>query len=478
MVSPGAAAAGDAPPAPPAPAVSNDDRAHVAEACPGCRSTATAATATPSADATQQPVDGRGRCPVAAHDGADVAAATAPTQPAARCPVNHAARHALVRAATDATAAPAAEPTASVPPGRDTNVYNVYGEPIDPRNMMPINANQLPVPGQKTPLQTERVKSSIPKTNTATTWTYPSPQMFYSSLHRKSKADGVDESLVPLLVTIHNQMNERSWRAVLEWEQLHAGSCAQPSLLKLRGRPSDYSPSAWFRALVLRYPWPFDRHDWVVDRCGTQVRYVLDYYYHAPKPGATAHGPGDGIEVHVRPALDSWQALIDRTRMRLSRALASLSQRLAAGRPPQPTQPTLSLTAVEQPGALERVDEAEFKFLAELTPERVREISGQLRNRCAPYVQEVGQCSDSEACERATMGLNCCLASIVCANKRSAFIEALEHGRQDDIANAYKAMTAALDRFEIQSQRVAMAAALAKQPQPSSPDADESHATS
>ena len=23
---------------------------------------------------------------------------------------------------------------------------------------------------------------------------------------------------------------------------------------------------------------PFDRHDWTVDRCGTEVKYVIDYY--------------------------------------------------------------------------------------------------------------------------------------------------------------------------------------------------------
>lgn len=24
---------------------------------------------------------------------------------------------------------------------------------------------------------------------------------------------------------------------------------------------------------------PFDRHDWIIDRCGKEVRYVIDYYY-------------------------------------------------------------------------------------------------------------------------------------------------------------------------------------------------------
>ena len=27
-----------------------------------------------------------------------------------------------------------------------------------------------------------------------------------------------------------------------------------------------------------RGPLPFDRHDWIVDRCGTEHRYIIDYY--------------------------------------------------------------------------------------------------------------------------------------------------------------------------------------------------------
>jgi hypothetical protein len=28
----------------------------------------------------------------------------------------------------------------------------------------------------------------------------------------------------------------------------------------------------------LGFKLPFDRHDWVVDRCGTDVRYIIDFY--------------------------------------------------------------------------------------------------------------------------------------------------------------------------------------------------------
>ena len=99
-------------------------------------------------------------------------------------------------------------------------VYNVYSQEIDPKNNMPA-ANQTPAPGQVTVLPTERVKSSIPKGGTEGHWLYPSPQMFYNSLVRKNKADGVEESDVSMVVSIHNEMNERTWGAMLEWEALH-----------------------------------------------------------------------------------------------------------------------------------------------------------------------------------------------------------------------------------------------------------------
>ena len=60
--------------------------------------------------------------------------------------------------------------------------YNVYNQRIDPRNNMPLAANQAPFPGQKALLSTERIQSNIPKGGTDSTWVYPSPQMFYNAL--------------------------------------------------------------------------------------------------------------------------------------------------------------------------------------------------------------------------------------------------------------------------------------------------------
>ena len=64
--------------------------------------------------------------------------------------------------------------------------YNVYSQRIDntkggldPTNNMPANPNQEPAPGQQKPLSTARVPSTIPKGGEESTWTYPSPQMFW-----------------------------------------------------------------------------------------------------------------------------------------------------------------------------------------------------------------------------------------------------------------------------------------------------------
>jgi cytochrome c heme-lyase len=62
---------------------------------------------------------------------------------------------------------------------------------------------------------------------------------------------------------------------------------------------------------------PFDRHDWVVDRCGTEVRYVIDFYFYDDKAGTA-----EAFEVVTRPALDSPTAALDRVKMGVYRKFA------------------------------------------------------------------------------------------------------------------------------------------------------------
>lgn len=64
------------------------------------------------------------------------------------------------------------------------------------------------------------------------------------------------------------------------------------------------SPKARFNTL-LGYTAPFDRHDWVIDRCGTKVEYVIDFY--AGKQGPQGGKPSFYLD--VRPKLNSWEGV-------------------------------------------------------------------------------------------------------------------------------------------------------------------------
>ena len=56
---------------------------------------------------------------------------------------------------------------------------------------------------------------------------------------------------------------------------------------------------------------PFDRHDWVVDRCGKEVRYVIDYYDGGPVDADTMQF----ALLDVRPAMDSLDNIWDRMKV-------------------------------------------------------------------------------------------------------------------------------------------------------------------
>mmetsp|Transcript_12208 Transcript_12208/g.36640 ORF Transcript_12208/g.36640 Transcript_12208/m.36640 type:complete len:294 (-) Transcript_12208:605-1486(-) len=197
--------------------------------------------------------------------------------------------------------------------GSSPGVYNVYNQRIDeldPTNNMPRSAAQHMWEGQQQPLSTDRVKSSIPKGGTSDSWLYPSPQMFYNALMRKGKGEDVTEDIMDHVVNAHNTMNEATWQRVAEWERLHEDVCPDARLLRFMGRPDDLSPLARIKSWGGKQL-PFDRHDWWVDRCGREVRYVIDFYYNENRT------VDEAFELEVRPALDSPGALLDRVKMNI-----------------------------------------------------------------------------------------------------------------------------------------------------------------
>ena len=180
---------------------------------------------------------------------------------------------------------------------------------VDPGNQMQPSPN-TPMPGQSKPLGTWRQNSSIPAGNESQPlWVYPSEQMFYNAMKRKGWSPKEDD--MPAVVAIHNAVNERAWREILRWESIagRAAECGGPKLLRFRGRPKEPSPKARMLGF-LGYRAPFDRHDWIVDRCGREVRYVIDFYNAAPSENVPA-----AVHLDVRPALDSPLALWERLAM-------------------------------------------------------------------------------------------------------------------------------------------------------------------
>ncbi|KAM5197361.1 holocytochrome c-type synthase isoform 1-T1 [Hipposideros larvatus] len=185
-------------------------------------------------------------------------------------------------------------------------------EKLDPSNLMPP-PNQIPAPDQPFALSTAREESSIPRADSERKWVYPSEQMFWNAMLKKGwkwKDDDISQKDMYNIIRIHNQNNEQAWKEILKWEALHAAECpCGPSLVRFGGKAKEYSPRARIRSWM-GYELPFDRHDWIVNRCGTEVRYVIDYY-----DGGEVNQDYQFTILDVRPAFDSLSAVWDRMKV-------------------------------------------------------------------------------------------------------------------------------------------------------------------
>ncbi|RYP60042.1 hypothetical protein DL769_008299 [Monosporascus sp. CRB-8-3] len=147
-------------------------------------------------------------------------------------------------------------------------------------------------------------------------WIYPSERMFFEAMRRKGHDPRAPD--MRAVVPIHNAVNERAWAEIKAWEGpwVQGTSCPGPRLDSFSGLAGRMSPRARVNGL-LGYAPPFDRHDWVVDRCGTRVEYVIDFYAGRRDSAAAAAGKPLSFYLDVRPKLNSWEGV----KMRVCRAL-------------------------------------------------------------------------------------------------------------------------------------------------------------
>ena len=372
-----------------------------------------------------------GRCPVIHKDDAPTASTAAA---ASGCPVMHGDA-----AKPQGSSAAAASGCPVVGTGAQSTSSNPM---LNPLNRMPAAAQQQRGVDQAGELSKERVESTIPKGD-GSNWVYPSAQMFYNALVKKGKGQDVDESSMDSVIAIHNNMNEKTWRQVLEWEDMHCDSCsAARKLTRFVGRPDELSPKAAVKYYLGLAPKPFDRHDWTVDRCGTEVRYIIDYYDVADKqhedrlPSLHDDDAVRSIWCDVRPAGDTPWQLVDRARVLLPSLVGGLSSLAASASTAK--EPAAEVAAASAGGPAEMV-----------------------RTSCAERMAALQACDSDATCAQAHIGLMMCIAQHVCAAEADAFAALAKGGGATDAREAGKrfdAVEACVSKWGAQQEAQAAAA--------------------
>ena len=140
-------------------------------------------------------------------------------------------------------------------------------------------------------------------------WVNPSANALYRALDRKQK--GIHSDDAASVSMVHNAVTENTWSCIMEYEEAYQHSCPQPTLARFYGMDGIYSIKARFFHRIMGAPLPFDRHDWIIDRCGRQVRYIIDYYSieEDEENGGTV-----SYNIDARPA-PTISGLMDRGRM-------------------------------------------------------------------------------------------------------------------------------------------------------------------
>lgn len=250
----------------------------------------------------------------------DAATTNESSQPSTSCPVDPAARAAWLKNSNADSNRPANHPLLPSSPPTAPTARLTKTRPLAsdretssiPRALSSSSTStsapttqqyQHPPPAPVSSLDSSVVPAAAGQTATPQHWVYPSERQFYEALRRKNHSP--EPTTIASIVPIHNAVNERAWSSILsDWELRSPGArranaaCGGPRLRSFSGDSTKLTPRARIYGW-LGYERPFDRHDWVVERCGGEaVEYVIDFY----------RGRGGGLSffLDVRPKLNSW----------------------------------------------------------------------------------------------------------------------------------------------------------------------------
>jgi cytochrome c heme-lyase len=293
--------------------------------------------------------------------------------------------------------------------------------------------------------------------------------MFYNALARKNKLGDTKETEIDSVVALHNNMNEKTWTRVQEWESVvhHRAEKATPppKLLKFMGRPTDLSPKAMFKHYVLGHPLPYDRHDWTIVRSdGTTVRYVIDYYYDesrarddaaSAKPQLHDTTATPSLLVDVRPAIDHpihvWYRAIT---MPLAQLLHKTSYEYLPLRPTtamkSQVQESVSVWASIQEavtaGKKKKNEEVEFpKLVSKQEAETLVQDMTRAIKACPQQQKQLNACQTDDDCAKASLDYTLCLSKTLCPIQYQAFTKALSSSSSDEQQTEEAHIEAALE---------------------------------
>ncbi|SBS88563.1 cytochrome c heme lyase, putative [Plasmodium ovale curtisi] len=189
------------------------------------------------------------------------------------------------------------------------NRLGVVENVINERNMMPEIPNYSLKENGDFSLNRKRHISSIPKNNSEY-WLYPSSQQFYNSLMRKNK--DIDKNYIDAVVSIHNEVNEESWKQILKYEYMHKKKCNHVTLQRFLGKFDDLSLKAKIRSTFSGYKGEArlarltNLDDHLTDTTATSREY--------PNGSKRENNAIRRVQIYidVRPAMDSLSNVWDR----------------------------------------------------------------------------------------------------------------------------------------------------------------------
>ncbi|OQS04295.1 cytochrome c/c1 heme lyase [Thraustotheca clavata] len=201
------------------------------------------------------------------------------------------------------------------------------------------------------------------------------------------------------------------------------------------GRPDDLTPLARLK-LLFGYGKPFDRHDWIVVRNdGTEVRYVIDYYFDEEKskedkiPELHDATSVKSISMYARPAVDDVGSLVDRIKY-------PILEFLNGNQTPQFNKPS------------NNTEDTTESSSNKLSVAEVEETFNKIQGKCKTCFVDLQSCESEEKCTQAATALQFCMANILCKPQAAQFTAALASGDEAKIEAAYTAMGSCIESFE------------------------------